>query len=294
MSNEMLTKIDGVYYREVARRAKVGELVKMLDYLHGNNGDILRVREVDSDGIAQFEGKRDGEGSPQYDRGRGDLYVVLEPVARDKCAREVLAEEKRNNEIDEIARIGLRLAKVSRKLDEVQRDVREMVYGKPERKPAGPTRDDVIKRAKADVATLSRGLDLSLRINREGRSVVARISTSDRYKDLVVRVLQSRGIARCSPGDVFNIHIGKAIALRRALGYTVPDEYVNAPRPVMARVGDVVKYTHPYDLSKKKVLVIERVIHDEHYFSDGTWDYGDYFEIIDDSRTGSEKEDYGI
>jgi hypothetical protein len=52
----------------------------------------------------------------------------------------------------------------------------------------------------------------------------------------------SRGIAKCHPDDCFNAHIGRAIALRRALGLEVPDEYLNAPQPTEVRAGDVVKW----------------------------------------------------
>ncbi|WFO97900.1 hypothetical protein [Bacillus subtilis] len=49
------------------------------------------------------------------------------------------------------------------------------------------------------------------------------------------------GRAKAAPSDCFNVHIGKAIALRRALGLAVPDEYLNAPQPTEVRVGDVVE-----------------------------------------------------
>ncbi|GIQ63682.1 hypothetical protein PACILC2_22500 [Paenibacillus cisolokensis] len=70
-------------------------------------------------------------------------------------------------------------------------------------------------------------------VNREKRTVVAL-----RY---YCGVVDNRGIAKCAPGDVFNTHIGRAISLRRALGLTVPDEYLNAPQPTEPRVGDIVE-----------------------------------------------------
>ncbi|MFP3830651.1 hypothetical protein, partial [Pseudomonas sp. SIMBA_021] len=56
------------------------------------------------------------------------------------------------------------------------------------------------------------------------------------------------GRAKAAPDDCFNVHIGKAIALRRALGLAVPDEYLNAPQPTEVRVGDIVcgKYSETY------------------------------------------------
>lgn len=47
----------------------------------------------------------------------------------------------------------------------------------------------------------------------------------------------SVGRADCSEGDVFNEHIGKAIALARALEIDVPGEFLNAVQPTDAVVG---------------------------------------------------------
>lgn len=52
--------------------------------------------------------------------------------------------------------------------------------------------------------------------------------------------LKSKGIAKCSPHDVFNEHIGKTIALGRALGKDV-SEFENAVQPTEPVVGHVVK-----------------------------------------------------
>lgn len=52
-----------------------------------------------------------------------------------------------------------------------------------------------------------------------------------------VGAVVSRGKAKTSEGDVFNTHIGKAIALARALGEEVPEEFINAPQPERAEVG---------------------------------------------------------
>src|SRR5690606_31968390 len=61
-------------------------------------------------------------------------------------------------------------------------------------------------------------------------------------KGFRIPVIYAKGIAKCAPGDCFNVHIGKAIALRRALGLKVPSDYLNAPQPTEVRVGDVVKF----------------------------------------------------
>jgi hypothetical protein len=113
------------------------------------------------------------------------------------------------------------------------------------------TRDDIIEMAKHDVAELERRMEnYEIRsfsmyaqyfINREKRTVVALVRQSTNFPPLKNRPV-SRGIAKCAPGDCFNVYIGKAIALRRALGLEVPDEYLNAPQPTEVRVGDIIEY----------------------------------------------------
>lgn len=135
-------------------------------------------------------------------------------------------------------------------------------------------RDEIIEQAKRDVAelsvteilgdvpTLSGGRmsfypigcskghsatdEVQFIVNNEKRTVVALIKwrgTPDVW---------AKGIAKCAPTDCFNVHIGKAIALRRALGLDVPSEYLNAPQPTEVRVGDVVKF---YKANRPKTVV---------------------------------------
>ncbi len=116
--------------------------------------------------------------------------------------------------------------------------------------PAVPnlTREDIVKQAMEDVKgrTNSHGCvehmdachyTLEFVVNREKRTVVALLRLA--YE--VPQVIRFRGIAKAAPGDCFNEYIGKAIALRRALGLSVPDEYLNAPGPEGFRAGDVVE-----------------------------------------------------
>lgn len=97
----------------------------------------------------------------------------------------------------------------------------------------------------------------------------------------------SKGIAKCASSDCFNVHIGKAIALRRALGHQVPTEYLNAPQPTEVHVGDVVavgyrNYTvinDDHDSENEKSAIDTLRISSLQGFGGG-------FEIIDDSRAG--------
>lgn len=125
------------------------------------------------------------------------------------------------------------------------------------------TRSDVIAQARADVAELIRiGTDkyanvpgpsplddryysVNLYVNREKRTVTAVVNTTDSGGNICNRGF-AKGIARCAPDDVFHADIGKAIALRRALGLAVPDEYLRAPKPEKAETGAKVYTASSY------------------------------------------------
>nr|MDF9460586.1 hypothetical protein [Bacillus pumilus] len=99
-------------------------------------------------------------------------------------------------------------------------------------------RDEVVAQAKEDVKYLVRRCFTARTefiVNAEKRTVVAIRKAFGNGRVI------SKGIAKCAPDDCFNAHIGKAIALRRALGLEVPSEYLNVPRPTEVRVGDVVE-----------------------------------------------------
>src|SRR5690625_921470 len=113
-------------------------------------------------------------------------------------------------------------------------------------------RDRIIEKAKKDVEKLTcdsevfratlggyknQAAQARFVINKEKRTVVALIIGYYSKK------VYERGIAKAHPNDCFNVHIGKAIALRRALGLEVPDEYLNAPQPTRVRKGDIVEST---------------------------------------------------
>ncbi|MEC0718983.1 hypothetical protein P8882_01680 [Bacillus haynesii] len=170
---------------------------------------------------------------------------------------------------------------------------------KPENS-AQERRDEIVEQAKADVERLTaRGLDgsqaggfrgsytyrstyyvVKFNVNRNKRAVTAIVRASDYTgKNLSDAEI---GIAKATPDDCFNEHIGKAIALHRALGLEVPDEYLNAPQPTEVRVGDVVRST----VDKSNEYVIAK--------GEKAWHEGmaglssmvaKYGRIIDDSRT---------
>ncbi|MFH6684899.1 hypothetical protein RI119_18730 [Bacillus amyloliquefaciens] len=150
-------------------------------------------------------------------------------------------------------------------------------------------RDEIVEQAKADILKYrtfygelryfyrSIVCNVEFVINKKKSTVVALLKSVGRG------TVKSKGIAKAAPSDCFNVHIGKAIALRRALGLAVPDEYLNAPQPTEVRVGDFISD----DSGVHKALVIE----DDSWppFSGGAAiylkdarKYG--YKIIDDSR----------
>ena len=130
---------------------------------------------------------------------------------------------------------------------------------KPTFEPIAQTREEIVNEAITDVAELlgrnhpqckvklgawfvaDNGIvknhDVEFLVYKTKRIVVANISYLYAGENPL-----STGIARCAPSDVFNEHVGKAIALRRALGLPVPTKYyeVGGMMPEGKQVGDVV------------------------------------------------------
>lgn len=79
-------------------------------------------------------------------------------------------------------------------------------------------------------------------INRKKRTVVALVYKAGPGKKVsAFRRVVRRGIAKCSPDDVFNEHIGKAIAVRRAFEFPIPYGYLNAPHPTKVKDGSIIR-----------------------------------------------------
>lgn len=156
-------------------------------------------------------------------------------------------------------------------------------------------RDDIIDRAKRDVAEIvKRGIDVKAKggsdgnetyrdsfyevifnVNNEKRTVVSLIKGATGNGR--VFGVRHRGIAKCAPDDCFNVHIGKAIALRRALGLDVPAEYLSAPQPEEVRDGDIIRASHRnngsfYVKNRPNMAVINRDLQNG------------VIKVIDDSR----------
>ncbi|MED4787560.1 hypothetical protein P9429_11760 [Bacillus atrophaeus] len=178
-------------------------------------------------------------------------------------------------------------------------------------KSAQARHDEIVEQAKADVEELSStfrpgcpsliyppsAFDPSRQtvefiVNSKKRTVVVLIT----YVSSITKIknVAFRGIAKAAPSDCFNVHIGRAIALRRALGLAVPDEYLNAPQPTEVRVGDVVrgKYEESYYRYEDRLsddsyeVQIKEIAEGRYHYVEGSYDFIDSADltIIDNSR----------
>lgn len=156
-------------------------------------------------------------------------------------------------------------------------------------KSAQARRDEIVEQAKADAEELAnkygyyfaygRGAKAEFIVNCEKRTVVTIL------RWVADGQIVAKGIAKAAPDDCFNVHIGKAIALRRALGLTVLDEYLNAPQPTEVRVGDVVEFQSVYKAVERALVVSDDESTGEGKIALGSA-YADIAKIIDDSREG--------
>ncbi|MCK1989443.1 hypothetical protein MPH48_15210 [Lysinibacillus fusiformis] len=123
-------------------------------------------------------------------------------------------------------------------------------------------------------------------INSEKRTVVVLVKGEDSGK------IFEKGIAKCNPNDVFNEHIGKAIALGRALGLDV-SEFEQAVQPTEFAVGQVVEANYedpvwaPFTISELNNKYNEGLkLWDS---TDGCFISADKAKIINDTKTNYEE-----
>jgi hypothetical protein len=93
-------------------------------------------------------------------------------------------------------------------------------------------RDRVIAKAIADYESIAKRWNVSFTVDDRTVRVVVESSAN----------CGNWGTATCAIGECFNVHIGKIIALRRALRWSIADEYTQIPQPTSSdvRVGDLV------------------------------------------------------
>ncbi|MEK3887314.1 hypothetical protein [Bacillus sp. FSL K6-3431] len=242
----------------VKRKANVGEriLITNSSALSFYNGDIFTVREIEDDYFVKAY-KHD---VPIYPH---EYEVIIENAETPSQVSAALTAA--HDAIDELRRKaygeGFDAGRAFQR--EQWREKAESTHAELMRKldEASPKetpqqiRDNTIERAKADVEKITEDgtFNLTFKYGDEQKlgGVLSEVGFEiNREERLVTAVIRNhafgnvieKGFAICAPDDCFNVHIGKAISLRRALGLEVPTEYMNAPSPTEVRVGDVVKH----------------------------------------------------
>lgn len=78
-------------------------------------------------------------------------------------------------------------------------------------------------------------------------------------KGHITKNVISVGVAKCDPNDTFNIHIGTAIALYRAMKREVPNNLLTVANPTKPEVGDIIAFaeTTTHQLNRYKVLTLD-------------------------------------
>ncbi|MCY7910946.1 hypothetical protein MOB65_18975 [Bacillus inaquosorum] len=281
------------------RKAAVGERVLVTNAITESGayktGDICTVWSVYPHGVITVIEHR--------------YYLVAEEY-------EVIVDsEVENEEADEMengkTRYDLAVENVREAIEELRlaayeqgyEDAKRQLNAKDPAVSAQARRDEIVEQAKADIKKLSNCggavphmkddasgafCNIEFAVNRDKRTVVALL------KGVRSQKVYARGIAKAAPSDCFNVHIGKAIALRRALGLAVSDEYLNAPQPTVVRVGDVVrgKYEESYYRYEGRLFgdsyeeQIKEIEDGKFRYMSGDYDFIDSADltIIDDSR----------
>lgn len=185
------------------------------------------------------------------------------------------------------------------------RDLGNMVYGwealcpNPEvyelvEQPKTPNqqRKEIIEKAKEFVKDGKYSLEIGsytrvkFIVNPEKRTVVALI------RGVLSGNVREKGIAKCMKDDVFNVHIGKAIALGRALGKDV-SEFENAVKPTEIVVGMYVEDTlMGYGTGKVNAIKPSGFCdaHRGYTVENGGWCFLDRAKILDDTNAEYEVE----
>ena len=111
--------------------------------------------------------------------------------------------------------------------------------------------------------------------------VTALVTRTNREGEKIKRHPDHVGRAKCMPGDVFNEHIGKAIALGRALGLDV-SEFENAVHPTAA-VGQIVSSLYEFNLEENGTIgTVERLTEDGFPYHNNGW--SSHYKIINDTN----------
>lgn len=311
-----IIRINSERFRMVERKAAVGERVIALkpcdiDEANYRAGCTFVVEDVDYFGADITDLLEEGNAIPHED------YRVLEPLTA-----AIQPQNPQLSTLDPVDQYAENIAKLTTKVQALEERVATLEKSANTAKVASGSvndalpsfvtkpkktdqqlRDEIVARAKADVVRLS-NMPISLVKNNTHRIGFWPHGSEDyNYlpidfvefsancnKRTVVAMIRSdeqgvwlRGIAKAAPGEVFNVHIGKAIALHRALGLEVPAEYMNVPAPTDVRAGDIVRL--PFKGFTREVAEVTPL---HIYYKNGGCNSRNIPVIIDDSREESE------
>lgn len=118
-------------------------------------------------------------------------------------------------------------------------------------------------------------------VNREKRTVTCLLKGAQSGS------IKSKAIARTAPSDVFNIHIGKAIALAKALKQEIPHNFAYAPQPQEAEVGDKINYKGSIETLSARVPKYDNGVRGRLAFNTKEslgWLGDNQFTLVDDSK----------
>lgn len=270
-------------YKTEKRKAHVGEriLITNVDVKENRyeNGAVLDV--VDSQGRIVH----DKDGRLIYDH---EYEVIVGEHAPAPTLDEMDYDELVSLSEDVMKALRTRSYKLGYDQGRFDAEI-EAMHGTYE-KSDQQKRDEIVEQAKVEIEQMEKNVGEKLGyskchvefvVNSKKRTVVALVFES--YPS----GLRRKGIAKCAPNDCFNAHIGKDIALRRALGLEVPSEYLNVPQPTEVRVGDVVRGRTAFRMDTYEETVGE-IEGGKYKYIGGDFDYTEDADlvVIDDSRVG--------
>ncbi|MGF0471182.1 hypothetical protein ACQQ6W_16240 [Lysinibacillus fusiformis] len=249
---EDIIEFEGQQYRKVDREAKVGDVVIFNSKIYPHNAEPNKPYIVNRQ-IAYGVGHHDGETICNvkfaiYDHGRTPENVAVYELIEPKP----LTPNQQRAAVIEKAKVFVK-----------------NIVGEYDtfRTTIGKYKDQCVRPI--------------FHVNEKKRAITVLIYGAF-GKELIFK-----GLAKCYPGEVFNEHIGKAIALGRALGLDV-SEFEQAVQPTEFTKGQIVvggsTYREPREVTK--------VTHDDYVYRkpiggndfDDSWCNAKYLTIINDTN----------
>lgn len=302
-------------FKTEKRPAKVGERILITDATpiysgdYYENGDVLTVTQAD---VSDEGDVRTSETKTYIDYFEYEVITVeTNEIGGDKMNVGII--EKMQAELDELKAKVAALESAGR-----HRQVAEAIAELPRVKSTQEIRDEIVAKAKRDVEELiAHGRDVikvggtdgnntyresfywvEFNVNSQKRTVVALVGLGENRR--YFPEVKHKGIAKCAPNDCINSHIGRAISLRRALGLTVPSEYLQAPQPTEVRAGDIIRWDDATDSifkiadkveNRYDFEVVRTNLPETSGYRTGLllYEKGLYATIIDDSRANAEQ-----